>query len=288
MSNFSKYQEFKSDKLIELLDEEYNLIKEFVYNTIGINLGTDKKTLVSGRLQKLLRKYNLSSFKDYYQMLRNEKTGEALSELADNISTNHTYFYREHSHFEYFKDKILPELIAQKRSNNDNDIRIWCAGCSSGEEPYMLVMLMMEVLGNQYGDFKAGILATDISTRALNTAIEGVYSADRIKNVPEKLTPKYFKKLSTGDYQVIDKVKNEVTYRRFNLMNQVFPFKKSFDIIFCRNVMIYFDLETRTNLVKKYYDKMNNGGYLFIGHSETIDKKSTKFTYIQPALYQKI
>lgn len=282
-----RLNEVKLETLIEISDKEYNMIKDYVYKTIGINLGDEKKTLLSGRLQKLLRKYSFASFTEYYDFVSRDKTGEALSELADNISTNHTFFYREPSHFEFFKNEFLPQLIKTKIENKSNDIRVWCAGCSTGEEPYMLVMLMMEVLGNDYSKYLAGILATDISSRALMKAQKGVYSEDSLKKIPINMVSKYFKKLPSGDYEVIDRVKKEVTFRRFNLMNQTFPFKKPFDAIFCRNVMIYFDLETRNALIEKFYNQTVENGLLFIGHSETINKNHTKYRYVMPAMYIK-
>lgn len=279
--------DFSFEYVAALSDEEYKKISSFVYANIGINLGNDKKALVSGRLQKLLRKYGFSSYFDYFQFLEKDKTGEALSELADNISTNHTFFYRESSHFEYFKDIALPLILNKKKQEGSNDLRVWCAGCSSGEEAYMLTMLMMEVLGKDYSAFSAGLLATDISSRALNTAINGVYNVDRLGKLPQNYISKYFNKVNSDEFIIKDFVKKEITYRRFNLIKESFQFKKKFDIIFCRNVMIYFDSPTRNKLVENYYQSLNNGGYLFIGHSETIDRNSSNFNYLLPAIYQK-
>lgn len=216
-----------------------------------------------------------------------DKSGSALSELANAISTNHTYFYREKDHFEFFKQTALPEIVNMNRMAGDNDVRIWCAGCSTGEEPYNLVMQMLEFFGMDYNNWRAGILATDISERALLIAKRGVYSKDRIVNLPEDYKRKYFKKISNDEYEVVDKLKQEVLYRRFNLMNPRFVFKKKFHSIFCRNVMIYFDEPTRIELVNKFYDLLVPGGYLFIGHSESLKRDTHKFNYVMPALYQK-
>jgi chemotaxis protein methyltransferase CheR len=269
-----------------LTDDEYIKISNFVYTNIGINLGNDKKALVSGRLQKLLKKYNFQSYNDYFNFLKHDKTGEALSELADNISTNHTFFYRESSHFDYFKDIALPNIIKKKQLELNKDIRIWCAGCSSGEEAYMIVMLMLEVLGLDYKNYTAGLLATDISSRALKIAINGEYNVDRLGKLPKNYINKYFNKVD-NDFYVIDSIKKEITYRRFNLIKESFDFKKKFDIIFCRNVMIYFDAPTRIKLIENFYKSLNNEGYLFIGHSETIERNSSNFNFILPAIYQK-
>lgn len=283
-----KFNEIKSLNWIEIKDEEFQLLRNLVYDRIGINLTEDKKNLLMGRLQKLLRKYNLVNFRDYYNFVRTDKTGEALSELANSISTNHTFFYRENDHFEFFAKKILPELSKKMQEERTNDLRIWSAGCSSGEEPYTLIMLMLEYFGPAYGGLSAGILATDISENALNTARRAVYPNERIKYLPDSFKKKYFKKIGDDEFEVVEAVRKEVTYRRFNLMNKQFPFKKQFDIIFCRNVMIYFDNETREHLVDRFYQHTAPGGWFFIGHSESLNRETTKYKYIMPALYRKL
>lgn len=286
--NNDRFKEIKSMVYVEISDEEFDNLRKLVYSHIGINLTQEKRTLLTGRLQKILRKLNLKSFTDYHQFVLRDKTGEALSELANTISTNHTFFGREIDHFNFFQKYVLDEIVQKANANNSKDIRIWSAGCSSGEEPYTLVMLMMEYFGNDYKNWKAGVLATDISLKALEMAKNGVYPHERVKAMPEHLKKKYFKpQLPSGEWEVIDAVKKEVTYRKFNFMSPVFPFKQKFDVIFCRNVMIYFDNPTREVLVQKFYDLTENGGYLFIGHSETLNRDKTAYNYISPALYKK-
>lgn len=282
------YREIKNPSYIEISDEEFELITKFVYKHIGIHLTDGKKALVTGRLQKILRKYQLKSFKDYFDLLKNDSTGKELSLLADTISTNHTYFWREFDHFEFFEKVALPEIISQKKSQNSKELRIWCAGSSTGEEPYTLVMLMKEVLGYDYENWDAGILATDISDRALSIARAGIYNEQRLENLPDKLRSKYFKKHGGSEYIITDSVRKEVTYKRFNLMNETFPFKKPFDIIFCRNVMIYFDADTRAVLSNKFFNFQYPGGFLFIGHSETLDRNRVPYQFIKPAVYKRM
>ena len=284
----SRVPEVMSDKWISISDKEYKQLTNVVYKHIGINLTEEKRNLLMGRLQKVLREKKFESFEQYYEYIIKDKTGSALSELANYISTNHTFFYREKDHFEFFIKTALPELVERLKATKSNDIRIWSAGCSSGEEPYNLVMLMMHFFGSSYKQWNAGILATDISEKALNTAKTGIYSYDRIKNLPDDFQKKYFRKTSTQEYEVIDEVKREVTYRKFNLMKETFPFKKNFDMIFCRNVMIYFDEPTRETLVEKFYSLTANDGYFFIGHSETLKRDRHKFKFILPALYKKV
>lgn len=280
-------QQFNKN-VIELKDKEFKLIRDYIYSTIGINLSEHKKNLLSGRLQKLLRKYNLNSFHQYYEFVLSDKTGELLSELADNISTNHTYFYRESKHFEIFKNETIPKIIEEKKKKNSNDLRIWCAGSSTGEEPYTLEMILMDTLGINYKDYNAGLLASDISMKALGIAKKGIYHQDKLKQVPKDFIRKYFKKINENEYQVREIIKREVLYKRFNLMNKTFPFNKKFDVIFCRNVMIYFDDKTRDELLRKFWDCLEPHGTLFIGHSETISKKSELFKFHKPAMYLKV
>ncbi len=282
------FKEIKSMDYIEIKREEFDKIRGYVYNQIGINLGDEKKALVTGRLQKILRRLKFSTFTEYHNYVTGDKTGEALSELANTISTNHTFFGREKDHFDFFLNVALPEIEKKCKANNTKDIRVWSAGCSSGEEPYTLVMLMKEFFGNEYSKWDAGVLATDISLKALGTAKSGLYPQERIGSLQDNFKKKYFQKLPNGDFEVIESVKKEVTYRRFNLMNPVFPFKKKFDVIFCRNVMIYFDEPTRAILVDKFFDLTVNNGYLFIGHSESLNRAVTRYSYIKPALYKKL
>jgi chemotaxis protein methyltransferase CheR len=268
-------------------DKEFEAIRRLVYSKFGINLTEQKKTLVVGRLQKVLRQRNFTTFEDYYDWLTSDSSGEGLDELANRISTNHTFFYREKAHFEFFAKTVLPEAAARHQVRGDKDLRIWCAGCSSGEEPYTLMMLMMEHFGTQFSQWNPTLLATDISATALKKAMAGVYDADRVSQLPPNLRNKYFNKAKDGTFLVSDAVRKKIFYRRHNLMDQTFPFKKQFDAIFCRNVMIYFDRETRNTLVAKYHHHTVEGGYLFIGHSETLGRGETKYRYVMPAVYQK-
>jgi chemotaxis protein methyltransferase CheR len=268
-------------------DREFEAIRQLVYNKFGIKLTDQKKTLVVGRLQKVLRQRSFENFQDYYQWLTSDTSGVALDELANRISTNHTFFYREKAHFEFFSEKAIPEAVERNLAAGNKELRIWCAGCSSGEEPYTLMMLLMEHLGTSFNQWKTTLLATDISATALKTAMTGAYAADRVAQLPPILRNKYFDKTQEGNYLVTGAVRKQIYFRRHNLMDQTFPFKKKFDAIFCRNVMIYFDRETRNTLVAKYHHHMVDGGYLFIGHSETLGRGDTKYSYVMPAVYRK-
>jgi len=277
-----------NSRLIKLKDSEFTIFRNYIYSTIGINLSDHKKNLLSGRLQSILRKYNFNSFQEYYDLVINDKTGEVLSELADSIATNHTYFYRESKHFDLFRDETIPLILEEKKKNNSNDIRIWCAGSSTGEEPYTIGMILKDKLGINYSNYDAGLLASDISMNVLEIAKRGVYHQEKIKQVPKKFVNKYFKRINDEEFEIVNEIKKEVLYKRFNLMNKKFPFNKKFDVIFCRNVMIYFDEPTRENLLKKFHECLQPYGTLFIGHSETISKNNSYFKFNKPAMYSKI
>lgn len=276
-----------SGAMMPISDAEFNALRTLIYNRFGINLTDQKKSLLVGRLQKLLRQQGFANFQSYYDFLVKEPGEKGLSDLINLVSTNYTYFNREKDHFDYFLQTALPTVISRLKQENRRDLRVWCAGCSTGEEAYTLLMLMHECLGQEYKHWDAGILATDISERVLETAATGVYPEDRIASLPEAWRRKYFRKVSGNQWGVVDALKKEATFRRFNLMNTQFPFKKSFHIIFCRNVMIYFDQPTRDALVKRFHQSTEPGGYLFIGHSETLGRNQSLYRYLMPAAYQK-
>lgn len=277
-----------SPLMMQITDKEFDLLRGLIYERFGINLTEQKKSLVVGRLQKLLRISGFQNFKEYYDYLIKNKSTENLIELVNRISTNYSFFYREKAHFDFFVKTALPAIKSDLNPKRSRDMRIWTAGCSTGEEPYMLAMLMLEHFGMDYKNWDLGVLATDISERALGIAKMGIYPEDRTREVPSSLKHRYFRKVSAEEMAIQEKIKKEVTFRRFNLINQQFPFKKPFHMIFCRNVMIYFDKQTRDNLVRKFHDFLTPGGFLFIGHSETLGREQSLFRYIQPATYMRL
>ena len=270
--------------------KEFELFRSLIYDTCGINLQLSKKELVKARLSKRLSKVGINSFNDYYKYVTKiDKSGKELIHLIDRISTNKTDFFRENKHFDFLNTTLLPELVAKKEKNNDKKLRIWCAASSSGEEPYSLAITVLNhIKPNNAWDIK--ILATDISTEILQKAIAGIYKMETLKDIPPGTISAHFSKVIVDNahcYEAKNHLKNLITYRRFNLMTEKFPFKNPFDFIFCRNVMIYFDPETQSRLISKFYDCLPKNGYLFIGHSETLSKSNTSFKYTQPAVYQK-
>jgi len=275
---------------IDINDKEFGLFQRLIYDESGINLTPAKRELVKSRLMKRLRERSLTSFKEYYTYVTEEDTtGEEMVMMLDCISTNLTEFFREPAHFDFLSKKGLPALLENKRKKREKKLRIWSAGCSTGEEPYTLSIVLSEHIGaTREWDIK--ILATDLSTRVLKKAMQGLYLKNRIKGISPQMQNTHFKKGegSLKDYyQVQDHLRDMIVFRRLNLTHEVFPFKGHFDFIFCRNVMIYFDKETQSELVSKFYKHLAPDGYLFIGHSESLAGTNNKFHYVQPTVYQK-
>jgi len=270
--------------MLTITRKEFNLLANFIHENYGIHLKEEKKILVLGRLQNLLERAGFTNFTDYIEYLVSDRTGGAVITLIDKITTNHTFFMREADHFSYFRDNVLPHLI---NTTGNKDLRIWSAACSSGEEPYTLAMILDEFLGKEKIRWDAKVLATDISDKVLNIARAGIYAKNQIDPLPERWKKSYFKNYDSENLILIDAIKNEVIYRKLNLMDKIFPFKKKFHTIFCRNVMIYFDNDTKNELANKLYNQLEYGGYLFIGHSESLNREATKFKYVMPAIYRK-
>lgn len=270
-----------------LTEEEYFSLSSLVYRHFGIVIKERNKHLLLERLQNTLRSGGFDSFTDYYHYIMADVTGQALLQLVDKISTNHTAFFREMDHFTFFASSILPSLCEKQRRTGKKELKIWSAGCSSGEEAYSLAMVIDDFLGNEKKYWDIGILATDISKTALYKAEKGVYNLDVISNVPNKFLRPYFIR-KNNLVEISGQIKKSVIFRRFNLMNEVFPFKTRFHVIFCRNVMIYFDEGTKRRLVKRFFNQLETDGYFFIGYSEILDHSQKEYRYVKPAIYQKI
>ena len=273
-----------------LSQKEFELFQNLIYSESGIKLNSSKKNLVQSRLQKRLRQNSINSFCDYYDFVNNDKSREELVHMIDCISTNKTHFFREIKHFELLGDQILPNLINDIKQKKRNKLRIWCAASSSGEEPYTIAMLLSNNL-EAHKNIDAKILATDISTKVLRKAINGVYGEEQVVDIPRNLLNKYFssyKDKLQQFYKAKDTLRDLITYRKFNLLDINSLGNCKFDVIFCRNVMIYFDNNTKSGLVKKFYEMLLQGGFLFISHSETLSGRNHDFKFFQPAVYQKL
>lgn len=267
-----------------ITDEEFRRIVVFVKQRYGIDL-SQKKIIVNGRLENYIKANNWADFNQFMDVVENDKTGMQEKMLVNFLTTNHTYFMREFEHFEYFRGVVLPWL--KRKESNKKELRVWCGAASTGEEPYMIAMVLTDFFGLEHKQWDTRILATDISTQALQQAMGGIYTNEQLKNVPEQWKNHFFKSIArTGQYMVKDNLKQEVIFRQFNLMDP-FPFKKRMHTIFLRNVMIYFDKATKEELLRKVYDYLEPGGYLFIGTTETLDRNSIPFEIIQPSIFRK-
>jgi len=261
----------------------FEQFKQLVYDKSGITLGPQKVALVTARVSKRMRMLNIDDHEDYLRFVMNDQSSGELVHLLDSISTNVTSFYREPAHYDY-----LAELIRTWDIKSKPRFRIWCAASSTGEEPYCLAITTLEALGRPHPDFR--ILATDISTKVLEQARRGAYAAAKVEPVPVALRQKYFIRQGTGDgtfYTANDELKRVVTFNRLNLSTPPFPMKGPMDVIFCRNVMIYFDQVVRTRLLNEICRLLKPGGYLMIGHSESLAGINVPLKAVRPAIYQK-
>ncbi len=271
----------------DLKNSDFDKISRLVYEQCGIFLHEGKKELVKARLSKRLRAGNYNSFSDYYRYVTTDEGTDELISMIDSISTNLTSFFREESHFVRLRHIIQSLLDKSGSQGSKNKFKIWSAGCSTGEEAYTLAITVLEAAGTR--TFDASILATDISTKVLKIADTGIYAQDRVKGIAMPILKKYFQigtGRSEGQVRVKPDLKKMIEFRRFNLMDR-FSSNQEFDIIFCRNVMIYFDKKTQNDLVNKFHDSLKSGGYFFVGHSESLTGLKHYFKYVEPSVYQK-
>jgi len=263
---------------------EFERIARFLKTRYGIDM-TAKKEIMDGRLTNMLRRNGWNSYTDYMNAVETDVTGKLEKELVNLLTTNHTFFMREFEHLEFLKQEILPYLKRKEALNRD--LHIWCGAASTGEEPYMIAMTLLEFFGFEKDRWDTQVLATDISTDVLQTAMKGIYSKDVIETLPEHWKRRFFKPLPGGDfYQATEELKEQVLFREFNLMNPL-PFRKKMHVVFLRNVMIYFDQPTKRDLVNRIYDCLEPGGYLIVGKTETIDREYVGFEMVRPSIFRK-
>jgi chemotaxis protein methyltransferase CheR len=272
---------------IRLTEGEFKEFSRFIYDTFGISLSDNKRDMLTQRLRSLVVELGFTSFDDFFKSQLRNPSPEILSDVIDRVSTNHTYFNREPAHFDFLTRTVMPELAPRirKRSKGTPDFRLWCAAASRGHEPYTLAMLVRDYLGAEYSRWHAGLLATDISENALSVARSGVYPETEVAALPAGLRERYFKSKGEGFQEVVSQIRKDVTFRRLNLMNAAYPFRQGFDVVFCRNVLIYFDPPTKKAVCSKIGDVMQPGGYLFVGLAETLGRESAPFEYVQPGVY---
>lgn len=268
----------------EFDDDLFVKFKDIVYSEAGIKLSDLKKALLQARLSKRLRALGLNSYREYYRYLMDNYSEESI-EFINAITTNKTEFFRESRHFDYMKESSLPEF--EKRGKQE--LRIWSAGCSTGEEPYTIAIVLSEYFENRK-KMHIKILATDIDTNVIERGVAGLYSLDQVKDIDLPLLKKYFLRGSgdnEGLFMAKDQLKRMIHFRRLNLLENDYPMRKKFDIIFCRNVIIYFDKATQKVLFDRLGNYLDEDGYLFIGHSENITGISNRFSLIGHTIYRK-
>lgn len=269
--------------MLTLTDSDFHRLHMHIRKEYGIDL-SKKKQLIVSRLTNTLAAQGYISFSQYVDEILSGRDKEKVTFMLNKLTTNYTYFLREEAHFKFLWDTVLPALA--KRHEQDKILSIWSAGCSSGEEPYTISMYLKEYFGSQAHSWDTRILATDISQQILNTARNPSYQEESLARIPASWKHKYFIKEKEDFYTVAPSIKQNVIFRTFNLMDPI-RFRRPFDLIFCRNVMIYFNQATKDDLVRRFYDVTVPGGHLFIGHSEGLNKADCPYQYIMPAIYQK-
>lgn len=272
---------------MELKPAEFQRFSQMVRRHSGIHLGLVKKELLRARLAKRMRALCLTSFKDYYELVSSDGTGEELARMLDVVTTNKTEFFREDRHFVLLVQKLLPELLQEAARRTDKTLRLWSAACSSGEEAYTLAMCALEAAAGM--DVRVKILATDISSRMVRRGTDGVYERERVQGVPVTLLRKYFEEWGTQEertYRAGEALRGVVEFHRFNLNAGPYPFGNPFDVIFCRNVMIYFEQETQQALVDRMTGALRKGGYFFTGLAESLLSIQHPFKSVSASVYR--
>ncbi|MCH2221243.1 MAG: protein-glutamate O-methyltransferase CheR [Dechloromonas sp.] len=263
-----------------ITNEEFALFQRLIYKIAGISLSTEKKVLLVGRLSRRLRTYNLPSFSQYYRMLASGQHDDELQTMVDLLTTNETYFFREPQHFDFLRDEIL------RKRNGTAPFRVWSAASSSGEEVYTLAMVLAENLPNTPWD----IVGSDISTQVLAKAAKGHYSLARTEGIPSAFMRKYCLKgvrSQEGTFLIANRLRERTAFYQINLMHPVPPAIGEFEVVFLRNVMIYFDPETKAKVVHNLLPRLKSGGHLIIGHSETLNGITDRVAPVRPTIYRK-
>ena len=274
-----------------LRDREFQRFSGLIYDSVGIKMPPAKKTMLEARLQKRLKVLGLDTFEEYcdYVFNHDTHTGE-LVHLIDVVTTNKTDFFREPGHFDFMVKSALPAILQARGDLSREPVRIWSAGCSTGEEPYTLAMVLSE-FGSGRPDFRAAITASDICTQVLQTAKNAIYPEERTDPIPLNLKKKYLlrsREKSKSLIRISPQLRSMVTFRRINFIDDDFGVAEKMDIIFCRNVVIYFDKSTQQTLMRKFHEQLKPGGYLFIGHSETLSGLDVAFQAVASTVYRKV
>ena len=280
-----------NSRMPSLTDSEFADLVKIIYDKTRIQMTEHKRALVNARISKRLRALNMDSFKEYIDSLKNASNDEEVTNFINAVTTNKTDFFRENKHFEYMKSAFLPAWEKSYKEGKVQNLRIWSAACSTGEEPYTIAMTLHEYFGERYDKYDIKILASDIDTNVLSHAMRGVYKEESVEPIANSILRKYFLK-GTGEnegfYRVKSVLQKDLFFRQLNFKEADFNIHTMFDLIFCRNVIIYFDKEFQKELFLKFYKYMKDDSLVFIGHSETLFGISDKFKYVSSNIYKKI
>ncbi len=271
--------------------KDFERLNQFIHAHFGIQIPFSKKKLLPGWLKKRISALGIGSIKDYIDRLLDPKTGgDEMEHFIDIVTTHDTGFFREPEHYDYLAREALPELVQKKGAGVNRPLMLWSAGCSSGEEPYTMTMVLREFAEHVPGiNFKAQVLATDISQQALDTGTEAIYPMEKADEIPINAKKKYLLKGKDARKNLVrvdPALRSMVRFRQLNLVDEQFSLREAFDVIFCRNVILYFDKPTKERVINKLYNFLNPGGYLFVGHSESLSDIETPLIEVAPAIYQ--
>ncbi len=277
------------EREFEFTERDFRHVRELLLEQAGINLSESKQDLVYGRLARILRRKGYRRFKDYLGALDIDRSEGDRSEFINALTTNVTSFFREPHQFERMADEVMPELLMRKKASGDGRIRVWSSACSTGPEPYSIAIVLNETI-RSFAEWNARILATDLDSNVLQTAEAGVYDDEVLKTVSRPRMNRFFEKGSgehKGLYRAKPCLRDLIVFKQLNLMED-WPMRGPFDLIFCRNVVIYFDKPTQVRLFNRLGDKLADGGMLFIGHSESLTGMGDRFQYLGGNMYRKI
>lgn len=273
-----------------LQDREFQRFSCLIYDSVGIKMPPAKKTMLEARLQKRLKALSIATFEKYGDYVFSpEGRASELVHLIDVVTTNKTDFFREPGHFDFMVKTALPNILQSRGNDHREPLRIWSAGCSTGEEPYTLAMVLAE-FADSHPEFRVAITASDICTQVLQTAKTAIYPEERTDPIPLNLKKKYLlrsREKSKSLVRISPRLRSLVSFRRINFMDDDFGITEKMDIIFCRNVVIYFDKPTQQTLMRKFHRQLRPGGYLFIGHSETLTGLDVDFKAVASTVYRK-
>ncbi|GAB6089195.1 CheR family methyltransferase [Spirochaeta dissipatitropha] len=256
-----------------LIDSDFERFRNLIYDASGIHFSSTNRSILESRLKERLKRSGLETIDKYFRLIKGNE--DELKTLLDSVTTNLTRFFRNTAHFQTFENVVIPDLVERKRSRGDKKLRIWSAGCSTGEEPYTIAMILSEILPP---DFSYEIVASDISLKSVMIGKEGYYSDNRMNGVPPEYLNKYFTRME-GGYQITDAIKSRIRFDYHNLKND--SGLRNLDIVFCRNVLIYFDETAQKAVVERFYETLAAYAYLYIGHSESLFGMGTKFEFVK-------